>query len=95
MPVHFSPSSKTSLAEAELEYNEEHRSPSLYLGLPVIRGNAQVSHTCQRRRAVFNFNWCDFDAGRDSEYVLVDYERPDEGKHFSPFASPRLVRTIK
>lgn len=32
-PVYWSPSSKTCLAEAELEYNHGHKSPSVYLGL--------------------------------------------------------------
>ncbi|XP_042858858.1 isoleucine--tRNA ligase, mitochondrial-like [Penaeus japonicus] len=33
-PVYFSPSSGTALAEAELEYNNEHCSPSIYVGMP-------------------------------------------------------------
>ncbi|XP_045588344.2 isoleucine--tRNA ligase, mitochondrial isoform X1 [Procambarus clarkii] len=33
-PVYFSPSSGTSLAEAELEYNPQHCSPSVYVALP-------------------------------------------------------------
>uniref|UniRef100_A0A182NGD9 isoleucine--tRNA ligase n=1 Tax=Anopheles dirus TaxID=7168 RepID=A0A182NGD9_9DIPT len=32
-PVYWSPSSQSALAEAELEYDEEHQSPSLYLKL--------------------------------------------------------------
>jgi isoleucyl-tRNA synthetase len=36
-PVHWSPSSQTALAEAELEYPEGHTSPSLYVGFPVVR----------------------------------------------------------
>lgn len=35
-PVHWSPSSQTALAEAELEYPEGHTSPSLYAAFPVI-----------------------------------------------------------
>lgn len=35
-PVHWSPSSKTALAEAELEYPEGHTSPSIYAVFPVI-----------------------------------------------------------
>ena len=31
MPVWWSPSSKTALAEAELEYNNEHKSRTLYV----------------------------------------------------------------
>ncbi|KAK7072844.1 Isoleucine--tRNA ligase, mitochondrial, partial [Halocaridina rubra] len=33
-PVHFSPSSRTSLAEAELEYVTDHCSPSVYVAFP-------------------------------------------------------------
>ncbi|MEB3265336.1 MAG: isoleucine--tRNA ligase, partial [Cyanobacteriota bacterium] len=35
-PVHWSPSSRTALAEAELEYPEGHTSPSLYVAFPVV-----------------------------------------------------------
>ncbi|MGP1387703.1 MAG: isoleucine--tRNA ligase [Thainema sp.] len=34
-PVHWSPSSQTALAEAELEYPEGHTSPSIYVGFPM------------------------------------------------------------
>ncbi|XP_070567796.1 isoleucine--tRNA ligase, mitochondrial-like isoform X2 [Ptychodera flava] len=34
-PVNWSPSSRTALAEAELEYNPKHISPSLYVKFPV------------------------------------------------------------
>lgn len=37
-PVHWSPSSKTALAESELEYSEDHISPSIYVKFPVISG---------------------------------------------------------
>ena len=36
-PVHWSPSSRTALAEAELEYPEGHTSPSIYVSFPVTR----------------------------------------------------------
>ena len=36
-PVHWSPSSRTALAEAELEYPEGHTSPSIYAAFPVIK----------------------------------------------------------
>lgn len=36
MPVYWSPSSRTALAEAELEYNEEHVSPSVYIKFPIM-----------------------------------------------------------
>jgi isoleucyl-tRNA synthetase len=35
-PVHWSPSSRTALAEAELEYPEGHVSPSVYVALPLL-----------------------------------------------------------
>ncbi|KAJ2716427.1 isoleucine-tRNA ligase [Coemansia spiralis] len=34
-PVHWSPSSRTALAEAELEYNDEHVSTSVYVRMPL------------------------------------------------------------
>ncbi|MGL5875425.1 MAG: isoleucine--tRNA ligase [Xenococcaceae cyanobacterium] len=36
-PVHWSPSSQTALAEAELEYPEGHVSPSIYVAFPVTK----------------------------------------------------------
>jgi len=36
-PVHWSPSSRTALAEAELEYPEGHTSPSIYVAFPVSK----------------------------------------------------------
>ncbi|KAL1526923.1 hypothetical protein AB1Y20_015614 [Prymnesium parvum] len=35
-PVHWSPSSRTALAEAELEYPEKHTSASIYVGFQVV-----------------------------------------------------------
>ncbi len=35
-PVHWSPSSRTALAEAELEYPDGHVSPSVYVAFPVV-----------------------------------------------------------
>lgn len=35
-PVHWSPSSCTALAEAELEYPEGHTSPSVYVAMPLV-----------------------------------------------------------
>lgn len=36
-PVHWSPSSQTALAEAELEYPEGHTSPSIYVSFPITK----------------------------------------------------------
>lgn len=43
-PVHWSPSSRTALAEAELEYPEGHTSRSVYAAFPItqIGGQAQI-----------------------------------------------------
>ncbi|PKB92115.1 Aminoacyl-tRNA synthetase [Rhizophagus irregularis] len=38
-PVHWSPSSRTALAEAELEYRDDHQSKSVYVKLPVINSS--------------------------------------------------------
>ncbi len=41
--MHWSPSSRTALAEAELEYPEGHRSTSVYVAMPLtaVGSNAQ------------------------------------------------------
>ena len=36
-PVHWSPSSRTALAEAELEYPDEHYSKSIYFSLKITK----------------------------------------------------------
>ncbi len=41
-PVHWSPSSRTALAEAELEYPDEHYSKSVYVALKLISPNTQI-----------------------------------------------------
>ncbi|XP_055551514.1 isoleucine--tRNA ligase, mitochondrial [Wyeomyia smithii] len=46
-PVFWSPSSRSALAEAELEYDEAHKSPSLYLRLQVSAAN-DCSLLCER-----------------------------------------------
>jgi len=40
-PVHWSPSSRTALAEAELEYPEGHTSISIYVAMPITVGARQ------------------------------------------------------
>ena len=39
MPVYWSPSSKTALAESELEYNPQHKSTSIYVRFLVDKAN--------------------------------------------------------
>lgn len=43
-PVHWSPSSRTALAEAELEYPEGHTSPSVYVAFPVVEVPESLRH---------------------------------------------------
>ncbi|HEY9690590.1 MAG TPA: isoleucine--tRNA ligase [Oculatellaceae cyanobacterium] len=47
-PVHWSPSSKTALAEAELEYPEGHTSRSLYVAFPVTKLGDAVTESLQQ-----------------------------------------------
>ncbi|MFZ9228287.1 MAG: isoleucine--tRNA ligase, partial [Prochlorococcaceae cyanobacterium] len=42
-PVHWSPSSRTALAEAELEYPDGHTSPSLYVAFPAVEVPAALA----------------------------------------------------
>jgi isoleucyl-tRNA synthetase len=42
-PVHWSPSSRTALAEAELEYPDGHVSPSVYAAFPVVEVPAALA----------------------------------------------------
>ncbi|XP_053917339.1 isoleucine--tRNA ligase, mitochondrial [Cuculus canorus] len=42
-PVFWSPSAKTALAEAELEYNEQHVSRSVYLKFPIIKSPPKLT----------------------------------------------------
>jgi isoleucyl-tRNA synthetase len=48
-PVHWSPSSRTALAEAELEYPDGHVSPSVYVAFPVVELPADLA---ERLRSV-------------------------------------------
>ncbi len=41
-PVYWSPSSRSALAEAEVEY-ADHRSPSIFVALDVVKGNETIS----------------------------------------------------
>ncbi|KAJ2698105.1 isoleucine-tRNA ligase [Coemansia sp. IMI 209128] len=77
-PVYWSPSSRTALAEAELEYNANHVSTSVYVKMPL------TDESCQRlgsSTAVEALIWtttpwtlpanCAIAVHRDLDYVLV------------------------
>jgi len=51
-PVHWSPSSRTALAEAELEYPEKHVSTSIYVGFEVTSPSEALSEFTADGRAV-------------------------------------------
>ena len=42
-PVYWSPSSKTALAEAELEYQDDHVSHSIYIGFPLSKPSENLN----------------------------------------------------
>ncbi|KAF8157025.1 tRNA synthetases class I-domain-containing protein [Crassisporium funariophilum] len=46
-PVHYSPSSRSALAEAELEYKDDHVSHSVYVTFDVDRNAKMKNHTLQ------------------------------------------------
>ncbi|QBE67980.1 isoleucine--tRNA ligase [Synechococcus sp. WH 8101] len=46
-PVHWSPSSRTALAEAELEYPDGHTSPSVYVAFPAVEAPQQLRAALQ------------------------------------------------
>ena len=46
-PVHWSPSSRTALAEAELEYPDGHTSPSVYVAFPAVEVPTLLRETLQ------------------------------------------------
>jgi isoleucyl-tRNA synthetase len=48
-PVHWSPSSRTALAEAELEYPDGHTSPSVYAAFPAVELPAALRDALKRK----------------------------------------------
>lgn len=56
-PVHWSPSSRTALAEAELEYPENHISKSIYVGFKVTEASKALSSLISSTEDVFVAIW--------------------------------------
>jgi len=56
-PVHWSPSSRTALAEAELEYPDEHFSKSVYVSLRITSFTKQIESKLVK---VIKGNFCIF-----------------------------------
>lgn len=47
-PVHWSPSSRTALAEAELEYPDGHSSPSVFAAFPAVELPSELADTLEQ-----------------------------------------------
>ncbi len=54
-PVHWSPSSRTALAEAELEYPEGHVSQSIYVGFPITKLPNQLVKSLREQGLEFSY----------------------------------------
>jgi len=52
-PVHWSPSSRTALAEAELEYPDKHFSRSIYVGFPIESATDALSSHADAKVAIW------------------------------------------
>ena len=57
MPVYWSPSSKTALAESELEYNPKHESPSIYVKFPVDKDNDCIPENIKNSSSLYILIW--------------------------------------
>nr|YP_002049176.1 isoleucyl-tRNA synthetase [Paulinella chromatophora]ACB42966.1 isoleucyl-tRNA synthetase [Paulinella chromatophora] len=53
-PVHWSPSSRTALAEAELEYPDDHISPSVYVSFPIIELTENLCQELKKQGLALN-----------------------------------------
>ncbi|KAL3874272.1 hypothetical protein ACJMK2_037312, partial [Sinanodonta woodiana] len=57
MPVYWSPSSRTALAEAELEYNDHHISKSVYVSFPVTKPSPTLAQHLEAGKRIFALIW--------------------------------------
>ncbi|CAG8494859.1 11034_t:CDS:10 [Ambispora leptoticha] len=56
-PVYWSPSSRTALAEAELEYRDDHESRSVYVKFPVDKFSTSLSGIIPENNSIFALIW--------------------------------------
>ena len=56
-PVYWSPSSQSSLAEAELEYNETHESTAVFVALPVVKKSDYLKGMSVIAGVHINMDW--------------------------------------
>ncbi|MEB3271392.1 MAG: isoleucine--tRNA ligase [Synechococcus sp.] len=66
-PVHWSPSSRTALAEAELDYPDGHTSPSVYVAFPVL----ELPQTLAARLRERGISGTDADSHRERLFVAI------------------------
>ena len=67
-PVHWSPSSRTALAEAELEYPDGHTSPSVYVAFPALEAPQELRAALKQQGVELP---ADGDALQDSLQVAI------------------------
>jgi len=57
MPVYWSPSTQTALAESELEYNKEHISQSIYVRFEVVNPEKIFACPIEERKKLYLVVW--------------------------------------
>ncbi|KAJ1658421.1 isoleucine-tRNA ligase [Dispira simplex] len=99
-PVYWSPSSRSALAEAELQYNENHQSRSVYVRFPLEVSQGELIDILPKgTRGVFALIWTTtpwtlpankaIAVNRDLEYALFHLAHPDH-----PLADPHVVYLV-
>ena len=99
-PVHWSPSSRTALAEAELEYPDNHFSRSIYVGFPISSATPALSSHADAKVAIWTTTPWTMPANLavavnpDLEYSVVAH--PTTGKLIvATDLSEKLASTLK
>ncbi|KAJ2548525.1 isoleucine-tRNA ligase [Coemansia sp. RSA 1933] len=103
-PVYWSPSSRTALAEAEVEHNEKHVSTSVYVKFPLTRESAEKLGAGENAYALIwtTTPWTLPANGAiavhpDMEYVLVDVsqENPDKGSSYTMLVAKGQLEKVQ
>lgn len=56
-PVYWSPSSRTALAEAELEYKDDHVSTAAYIKFPIVADTSKIPELCDLTGQLYAAIW--------------------------------------
>ena len=84
MPIYWSPSSQTALAESELEYEENHRSISIYVKFPIVTNDGLGDAKNRLHALVWTTTPWTLPANRaicfnpELEYVKVRFEAEED-----------------